>query len=139
MYQSGVRDLYTRLARHPGVAHRPATSPSYYSQVKPDWPGYLRELDRSVTQVGSTGRRPSHRHTTATTEATITVTTTATGRRGRAGCWARRRRSPSTSFGPLRALPSAGGSPFRSTASLPPPQAVVETLTFYEPIMVIIA
>ena len=31
-YQSGVRDLYTRLARHPGVAHRPATSPSYYSQ-----------------------------------------------------------------------------------------------------------
>ena len=33
VYQSGVRDLYSRLARHPGVAPRPATSPSFYSQV----------------------------------------------------------------------------------------------------------
>ena len=38
VYQSGVRDLYSRLARHPGVAPRPATSPSFYSQVKPDGP-----------------------------------------------------------------------------------------------------
>ena len=102
VYQSGVRDLYNRLARHPGVAHRPATSPSYYSQVKPDWPGYLRELDHSVTQVGSTGHRRQPPHTTATTDATITDSTTATGRRGRAGCWARRRRSPSTSCGCTR-------------------------------------
>ena len=34
VYQSGVRDLYSRLARHPGIAPRPATSPSFYSQVK---------------------------------------------------------------------------------------------------------
>ena len=34
VYQSGVRDLYSRLAHHPGVAPRPATSPSFYSQVK---------------------------------------------------------------------------------------------------------
>ena len=33
VYQSGVRDLYSRLARHPGIAPRPATSPSFYSQV----------------------------------------------------------------------------------------------------------
>lgn len=51
VYQSGVRDLYTRLSRHPGVAHRPANSPSYYSQVKPDWPGYVRELDSSVEEA----------------------------------------------------------------------------------------
>ena len=48
VYQSGVRDLYSRLARHPGVAPRPASSPSFYSQVKPDWPGYVRELDGAV-------------------------------------------------------------------------------------------
>ena len=46
MYQSGVRDLYTRLARPPGVAHRPATSPSYYSQ------GQAR-LARLPARVGS--------------------------------------------------------------------------------------
>ena len=34
VYQSGVRDLYSRLARHPGIAPRPATSPSFYSQVR---------------------------------------------------------------------------------------------------------
>ncbi|KAL1524901.1 hypothetical protein AB1Y20_019779 [Prymnesium parvum] len=48
VYQAGVRDLYCRLLRHPGVARRPASSPSYYSQVRPDWPSYVRGMHDSV-------------------------------------------------------------------------------------------
>ena len=45
VYQSGVRDFYSRLSKHPGVAQRPANSPSYYSQVHPTWPEYVKSLD----------------------------------------------------------------------------------------------
>lgn len=45
VYQAGVRDLYQRLTHHPGVASRPANSPSYYSQVLPKWAAYVKGLD----------------------------------------------------------------------------------------------
>ena len=51
VYQSGVRDLYVRMARHPGVVQRPATAPSFYSQVHPTWMEYMRELDRSAHEA----------------------------------------------------------------------------------------
>ena len=51
VYQSGVRDLYSRLTHHPGVAQRPATSPSYYSQVQPNWLNYVRGMQSWVPQA----------------------------------------------------------------------------------------
>ena len=51
VYQSGVRDFYTRLALHPGVARRAANSPSYYSQVHPKWDAYVRSLDAVAPQA----------------------------------------------------------------------------------------
>ena len=51
VYQSGVRDLYNRLQKHPGVAQRPANSPSFYSQVRPNWPEYVHGLDGAATQA----------------------------------------------------------------------------------------
>ena len=43
VYQSGSHDLYARLARHPAVAHNPAVSPSFYSEVH-TWSNYMSQL-----------------------------------------------------------------------------------------------
>lgn len=51
VYQSGVRDFYSRLQKHPGVAQRPANSPSFYSQVHPTWPEYVRSLGGAAPQA----------------------------------------------------------------------------------------
>jgi hypothetical protein len=51
VYQSGVRDLYSRLQKHPGVAHRPANSPSFYSQVHPTWTEYVQSLRASSAEA----------------------------------------------------------------------------------------
>ena len=51
VYQSGVRDLYSRLLKHPGVAQRPANSPSFYSQVHPTWTEYVNGLSKVSSQA----------------------------------------------------------------------------------------
>ena len=51
VYQSGVRDLYSRLSKHSGIAQRPANSPSFYSQVHPTWTEYTRSLAASSSQA----------------------------------------------------------------------------------------
>ena len=51
VYQAGVRDLYTRLSKHAGVAQRSANSPSFYSQVHPTWTEYVRSLGTSSSQA----------------------------------------------------------------------------------------
>ena len=53
VYQSGVRDLYGRLSNHAGIARRPATSPSFYSQVRPTWSEYVRSLDHAAAGAGA--------------------------------------------------------------------------------------
>ena len=51
VYQSGVRDLYSRLLRHPDIVQRSVTAASYYSQVHPDWGEYVRSLDNAVASA----------------------------------------------------------------------------------------
>ena len=51
VYQSGVRDLYSRLAEHGGVVRHGATSQSFYSQVHPKWPAYMRGLAPAEKQA----------------------------------------------------------------------------------------
>ncbi len=51
VYQSGVRDLYSRLSKHSAIAQRPANSPSFYSQVHPTWSEYIRSLGPSSSQA----------------------------------------------------------------------------------------
>ena len=53
VYQSGVRDLYSRIALHPSVAKRAPNSPSYYAQVHPTWGEYVRELDRAAGEASA--------------------------------------------------------------------------------------
>ena len=51
VYQSGVRDLYSRLQQHPGIAQRAANSPSFYSQVRPNWVEYVHGLESAAPQA----------------------------------------------------------------------------------------
>ncbi|KAL3925900.1 MAG: hypothetical protein SGPRY_003544 [Prymnesium sp.] len=51
VYQSGIQDLYRRLVQHEDIARRPARSPSYYSQVRPDWSDYVRGIQDCVPQA----------------------------------------------------------------------------------------
>ena len=53
VYQSGVRDLITRLMAHPAIADHPAVSPSFYSEVR-KWSEYLRQL-APATQRAAAG------------------------------------------------------------------------------------
>jgi hypothetical protein len=58
VYQAGCLDLYARLEAHEGVAKlsaRSHVSHSFYSQVHPTWPGYLRGLHAASAEA-SAGR-----------------------------------------------------------------------------------
>lgn len=56
VYQSGVRDLYMRLTMHSKIAPRPATSPSFYSQVHPTWPEYVDSLVKPSRKARAHGQ-----------------------------------------------------------------------------------
>eukprot|EP00965_Chrysotila_dentata_P243555 6205478-Pleurochrysis_carterae.AAC.4 len=50
VYQAAVRDLYTRIAQHPGVAKHAAVSPSFYSEAHP-WKHYMSAMAPAAAQA----------------------------------------------------------------------------------------